>query len=557
MGKLIKKIALLFLFVNITCILHAQNNTILSTESIIVKTNTTIQLTGETLYYQLYCLNKDSTLSDISEIAYVEIINSYKESVFKNKINLRNGLGSGDFFTPTTLPTGNYKIIAYTSWMLNNQQNNFFEVDITIINPFQENINLTVYKANEKSNTYTSETKNNILSINKEKYSKREKASLLIPKTLESGNYFLSIRKIDSIPALSNNKTSNTDLHLKQDLIALPETRGEILTGHISSKIVNSELRSKIVTLSIPGKNFIFKTTETDRNGKFIFIIDKQTNISDSYLQLSEPDRANYYITIDKEPAPDLSNLVFSNKTAISVKNLKAIQQRSLATQIENTYFSQKKDSIIESNDTDVFFQTTEKKYNLDDFDRFRTFKETIIEIITELNFKDYNQVPSLYLADTRNNVIQSSEPCLVLVDGLQIQDLTTLYSYNAYQIQSISVVSAPYYYGPKLFNGIVSIITKNSDFATIYSDKNILKATIPRPEPTKLYYEPKYESNTSNRIPDYRYQLLWKPSIRLQNTEMIIPFYISDISGDFEIILEGLSDKGDIIHFDKIFKVE
>lgn len=550
---------LLFLLISITPTIIAQKNSTLSTESILLKTNTTVLLTGETLYYQLYCLGKNKTLSDVSEVAYIEIINSQKESVFKNKIGLKNGLGSGDCFIPTTLATGNYKIIAYTSWMLNNTQNNFFEMDITIINPFQENINMTIENAvNKDLNSSTSETTNNIvLGINKEKYSKREKASIIIPKTLESGNYFLSIRKIDSLTTLSNTKTDNIDLLLKQDLTALPETRGEIITGHISSKIANADLAYKVVTLSIPGKNFIFKTTKTDQNGKFIFIIDKQTNVSDSYFQLSESERENYSITIDKEPSPDLSNLVFSDKTTISSKNLKAIQERSLATQIENVYFSQKKDSIIESSDKTVFFQSNEKKYNLDDFDRFRTFKETIIEIVTELSFKDYKQVPSLYLSDIRYNVIQSAEPCLVLVDGLQIQDMTVLYNYNAYQIQSISVVASPYYYGPKLFNGIVSITTKNNDFASIYSDKNILKTTILRPEGPKSYYEPKYDSNTNNRIPDYRYQLLWKPNIRVLNTEMIIPFYISDISGNFKITLEGITDNGDLIHIDRIFKVE
>lgn len=557
MGKLIKTIALLILLISITPTIIAQKNTNLSTESILLKTNTTVLLTGETLYYQLYCLSKNKTLSDVSEVAYIEIINSGKESVFKNKISLKNGLGSGDCFIPTTLPTGNYKIIAYTSWMLNNTQSNFFEMDITIINPFQENINMTIENVVTKD-IYTNETTNNIvLGINKEKYSKREKASIIIPKTLESGNYFLSIRKIDSLGTLSNTKTDHIDLRLKQDLTTLPETRGEIITGHISSKIANSDLAYKVVTLSIPGKNFIFKTTKTDQNGQFIFIIDKQTNVSDSYFQLSESERENYLIVIDKEPSPDLSNLVFSDKTTISSKNLKAIQERSLATQIENVYFSQKKDSIIESNDTAVFFQPNEKKYNLDDFDRFRTFKETIIEIVTELSFRDYKQVPSLYLSDIRYNAIQSAEPCLVLVDGLQIQDMNALYNYNAYQIQSISVVASPYYYGPKLFNGIVSITTKNNDFASIYSDKNLLKTTILRPEAAKSYYEPKYESNASNRIPDYRYQLLWKPNIRLQNAEMTIPFYISDISGNFKITLEGLTDKGDLIHLDKVFKVE
>ncbi len=562
MGKLNIKLAFLLLLVNFTYKSTAQNNTVLGTESLVVKTNTSVVLTGETLYYQLYCLNKTTVFSDISEIAYLEVINDRKESVFKNKISLKNGIGSGDYFIPTTLTTGNYKLIAYTNWMLNNSQNNFFEKDFTIINPFEEHINMIIDSTSKKVDVYKNETENtaenNLLSLNKEKYSKREKAKLVLPKTLDRGNYFLNIRKIDFLSTYSNNETINSDINLKQNITVLPETRGEIITGYIAPKGANSDLNAKIVTLSIPGKNFIFKTTKTNSNGKFTFLIDKQTSTSDCYVQLSEPDKENYTIAIDKTPSPDLSNLIFSNKTSITRKNLKAIQERSLATQVENVYFSQKKDSLVEDINTDFFFQPTEKKYNLDDFERFRTFKETIIEIVTELNFKDYNQVPSLYLRDSKYNITQSPEPCLILVDGLQIQDINALLNYNAYQIESISVVDRPYCYGPKIFNGIVSIITKNKDFATIYSDKNILKTTILRPESAKAYFEPKYEtSNTLSRIPDYRHQLLWKPNIALESNEIIIPFYTSDISGDYEIMLEGLTETGNYIHFYKTFKIE
>ncbi len=562
MGKLNIQLAFLLLLVNFTFKSSAQNNTALGAESILVKTNTSVILTGETLYYQLYCLNKTNVFSDISEIAYLEVINDQKESVFKNKISLKNGIGSGDYFIPTVLKTGNYKLIAYTNWMLNNSQNNFFEKDFTIINPFQEHINMTIDSTSVKTGVYKNGTQNTseniLLSLDKEKYSKREKATLVIPKALDKGNYFLNIKKIDLIPTYPSNETINTYVNLKQEIKVLPETRGEIITGYITPKSGASNLDSKIVTLSIPGKNFIFKTTQTDSNGKFIFLIDKQTSTSDCYVQLSEPDKENYTIAIDKTPGPDLSNLIFSNKTSISSKNLKAIQERSLATQVENVYFSQKKDSLIEAIHTDFFFQPTEKKYNLDDFERFRTFKETIIEIVTELNFKDYNQLPALYLSDSRYNIIQSPEPCLILVDGLQIQDINALLNYNAYQIQNISVVNRPYCYGPKIFNGIVSIITKNNDFATIYTDKSILKTTILRPEPAKVYFEPQYEtSNALSRIPDYRHQLLWKPNIAFKNSEMAISFYTSDISGDYEIILEGITETGNYVHFYKTFKTE
>lgn len=178
MGKLNIKIAFLLLLVNFAYKSSAQNNIVLGTESLLVKTNTSTVLTGETLYYQLFCLNKTNVFSDISEIAYIEVINNKKESVFKNKISLKNGIGSGDYFIPTTLPTGNYKLIAYTSWMLNNSQNNFFEKDFTIINPFQERINMTIDTTSKKPDVYKNLSNNILLSLNKEKYSKEKKPLL-------------------------------------------------------------------------------------------------------------------------------------------------------------------------------------------------------------------------------------------------------------------------------------------------------------------------------------------------------------------------------------------
>lgn len=369
-------------------------------------------------------------------------------------------------------------------------------------------------------------------------------------------NYDTNDKKI----VLYNNGT--VDFYISESVNALQEVVIDTKkTKNVASAVtglttINIE-NIKNVPLVL-GEREIFKTSKTDENGRFVFLLDKQTIDSQAYIQLSELDKEDYTIVLDKEVGPDLSNLIFSNSTSISDKNLKAIQQRSLATQIENLYFIEKKDSVVARNDTAPFFNPIEKKYNLDNFDRFRTFKETVIEIVTELNFRVYNQAPALYLSDVRGFVNTNKEPCLVLVDGLQVQDLNALLNYNAYQIQSISVVPTAYYYGPKLFNGIVSVITKNNDFANSYPLKNILKTVIARPEPAKIYHQQKYEPVAKdNRIPDYRYQLLWKPNLVFDTSEISIPFYNSDVSGNYEIILEGITNSGKLIRIDKTFKVE
>jgi len=58
-----------------------------SDETIFLSTNATTFVTGETLYYKLNCLKlSDKTKSNVSKIAYVELVDSDKKKVFKNKI---------------------------------------------------------------------------------------------------------------------------------------------------------------------------------------------------------------------------------------------------------------------------------------------------------------------------------------------------------------------------------------------------------------------------------------------------------------------------------------
>ncbi|WP_278019694.1 hypothetical protein [Flavobacterium ginsengisoli] len=118
--------------------------TITLDETVYVHSNATSFVTGETLLYKVYCLkSSDKTPSNISKIAYVEIVDNNHKSVFKTKIALENGVGQGDYFIPTTVKTGNYKLVGYTNWMLNKPISELFQLDINIINP---------YKTDEKTN---------------------------------------------------------------------------------------------------------------------------------------------------------------------------------------------------------------------------------------------------------------------------------------------------------------------------------------------------------------------------------------------------------------------
>ena len=171
--------------------------------------------------------------------------------------------------------------------------------------------------------------------------------------------------------------------------------------------------------------------------------------------------------------------------------------------------------------------------------------------------FKTNNENYTLHLYDYDVNS-ELQLPALVLVDGLIIQDINELFQHKSNNIYKINIVKGGYYFGSKLFNGLIAFTTKNYDYESKLEGDYIIKPEILRPIGRKEYFQPNYTiGNKINRIPDYRYQLLWLPEVKLEDKEQTIFFFSSDIIGEFEIVLEGLSNDGIPVYSSEIIEVK
>jgi hypothetical protein len=589
----LKTTLLLVLLLSSYPLIYAQNkdskqefNTLLSSnpETLFLHCNTTTFVTGETLLYKLYCLNPTVfETSTVSQIAYVALIGEDSKRIYIQKILLENGIGQGDFFVPTTLKTGSYKLVAYTQWILNKPITTLFQLDVSIINPYlkTENIaqNITkdlpsLKKGNPiNSDNQTTETaaEENLfaLQLDKKKVAKREKFILKIntvAQQIQKGNYSISVRKTDQLatekqPTATEfkskwlKKTNNNQTPEKE--IIVPELRGEIITGSITAKNGSSSLLNKTIALSIPGKSYTFKTTNTNASGKFIFNLDKTNYGSNLVLQIINEDRENYTIQLDQPKDFDSSLLHYKSNFELSPDMQNSILERSVASQIENAYHYKKTDSLVVSNATDDFFKSIAKEYILDDYTRFPSLQETITEVLFEAYYKQTENDYSIGVRDFNDNYEIPGSP-LVLVDGLLLQDYKELFKYNTKNIYKVSIITGGYYYGSRLFNGVISFTTFKQDFISKQSGTYILDTTFLRPAVKKEYFSPDYADKSKNkRIPDQRYQLLWLPQVTLANTENPISFYTSDVTGTFEITLEGFTYQGIPVSLKDTFEVQ
>ena len=272
-------------------------------------------------------------------------------------------------------------------------------------------------------------------------------------------------------------------------------------------------------------------------------------------IQIVDEHADNYVVSLDSSPEIDYSKLSFENYKP-SYTQKESLLNRSISSQIENAYFYKKTDSIVLLDFEEPFTSDFSKEYILDNYTRFNTINEIITEVTTDIYSKKINN--NFYLHVTDNSIpYQLPEAALVLFDGLLLQNQNDLLNYNMKKIYKINVIIGRYYIGPKSFNGLISFTSFEHNFESKQSGSSILKTAILRPQQNKIYHKINYSNPVDNeRIPDFRNQLFWNPDVKL-NSESNNSFYTSDLSGKFEIKLEGFSKNGIPISIEDTIEVK
>ncbi|WP_143469356.1 hypothetical protein [Leeuwenhoekiella nanhaiensis] len=541
----------------------------LESEEVNLQTNGAVFLSGETVYISAFSfLGSSSRPSPLSKILYVTLVDDTGEEVNFQKIALNKGRGSGDIFLGTSLETGHYKLIAYTRWMLNFGKQHFFEKDLILINPYRrrkadkpysdypeylENISFL-----EMTSPYLS------IALNKNILKPRQPLKIELKtqgKDALSGSYALSVKKIDSLDFIKMQSSVELNWNFNQNLntdgFLAPELRGALVSGKLNLPDKNGEKENKTVVLSFLDADRTPEFALTDDAGRFTWVLEELPTSRQTMGEAIGIENV-YDFEIFEDPRPEYSDLTFQSiGIDRDLKNL--IERRSVANQIENAYYQFKPDTIIETPKKRPFYIDAGKTFTLADFTRFDTLKETFTEIIQGGAVRTRNGKP-VFKVETSNFIKGNEEyQTLLLVDGIFVTDNNFLYNYPARNIESITVVPEEYYIGPQRFSGVLDIRSFNADFKRQYMSQVAQAKSINAVAIQKNYFHQRYDNDqnqTLSNIPDYRYQLLWKPLIFFQNNSKILNCYTSDVTGMFEVVVSGFTGSGQPVFVKSFFEV-
>ncbi len=103
---------------------------------------------------------------------------------------------------------------------------------------------------------------------------------------------------------------------------------------------------------------------------------------------------------------------------------------------------------------------------------------------------------------------------------------------------------------------GVIAVYTKKgADRAPDPTLKGLEMARIPGYSPKREFYSPDYLINPEPETDDIRTTLFWNPNLtgNSNKTRFSIPFYNSDLTHSFRIVLEGYTSDGKLVHNETI----
>ncbi|HZI24124.1 MAG TPA: TonB-dependent receptor plug domain-containing protein, partial [Chryseolinea sp.] len=157
----------------------------------------------------------------------------------------------------------------------------------------------------------------------------------------------------------------------------------------------------------------------------------------------------------------------------------------------------------------------------------------------------------------------------LVLIDGVPINSFESfesiverLSSMNAQEIEQIEVYkySSGAIYGSRGATGVISITTrKSTDYpASTKELAQFEEIKIAGFSASKKFYSPDYSRPTDNIRADYRSTIYWNPLVRTsENNDAQISFYAADLPTQYRIVVEGVTNNGEVVRAEKLITVE
>ncbi|HEX6892096.1 MAG TPA: hypothetical protein VF141_15420 [Chryseolinea sp.] len=325
----------------------------------------------------------------------------------------------------------------------------------------------------------------------------------------------------------------------------VPEYRGHIIRGKVT-RPGQSSANGVLTYLSSPARNIQLYGSSSAGNGdvkyemkdfsgpRKIIVQTNTTKDSISSLEISSPfsDRFGTHRPPVFNLAQTLEPLIIS---------------RSIGMQVQDVFYQDRSKIKASGVDTTAFYGKADATYYLDDYTRFPVMEEILREYVPGVMVRKRKDGFHFLVLDEVNKKVFDEDP-LVLLDGIPVFDTDEIMEFDPLKVRKLEVLTRRYYMGVLSLPGVVSFTTYAGDLAGFQLNPRILQLDYEGLQLQREFYSPSYETSKlrDSRLPDQRQLLFWAPEVITdKDGNKKLEFYTSDIAGDYEVVVEGMTGKG------------
>ena len=508
-------------------------------ERVYAQTDKPVYLAGELLWTKLVVTDAAGLPVSLSKVGYVELLDATTAQV-QARVNLVEGVGEACLELPAMLPTGYYRLVAYTRQARNEGEAAYFHTTIGVVNTFR---------------------KDGSVRLDKKTFGRREQGEVLLEglpadlRTLSlsiAGHSALPVPGRTDLSAWHSGLSARADLPLNGTFLLDTRTGEAVTTPGVQTLLgfVGEETRVFGGQQQADHGSVLFLTKRIDGSGEVAVT-------TYDPLALGTGTGSPYRVDIESpfalHPETEMPRIKLNSAWRDE------LERRHVGLQVTRALNARQLGHAERA--LPHFRWAPDKSYLLDEYKRFPTMGETVFEFVESVSFRkrDGKQTLFILLNDLSNGALQMNPP-LVLLDGIPIVDHQLVYDYDPALVKRIDVYRDRYSFGGQSFEGIFSITTKQGHYPSLRLTEPSQLFDYEGTQPRRLFWAPDYadEAARAGRLPDYRHTLLWLPEVPTDGGSSIrVPFSTSDLRGTYEVVVEGFTRSGQVIYGRVAFQVE
>ena len=507
-----------------------------------------VYVAGDNIWCSAFCLDAEGKLSAASGICYVEIASSHSTAVTA-KIALVDGRGAGVIPIPLNVPTGNYRIFAYTA--LERCESDF--------KPYEHAGEIAIYNTGSSARVPggVKVVEGPVPASGQGESSRPGLVTLACDGealniiAADSASVSVSIWHDDGLPAPAPFNACDFKALLPMAAAysaeAVPEFDGEVITAFISGAAAArvKDDPTAVAIVSSPGSAGDTYLSDIDADGRVVFKTNNIYGHRDLVCEIMG-NQGGYDCTFVPEDK-FLRTKVETSRLLLSSEYAPQLVERSLAMRTERNAdtlyeFMPKRENLI-LNHEDMLV------YHLDDYTRFPTVQDIIIEIIPELRVRrDASGARELRMVfkDAHTWHPAFSHNVMALLDGVPVTDLDHLLSFDAMLLSDIQLYPYTYSFGGKVYEGVANFVTTKGDISSLAFDRGVRIVDFDGASYPVAYTCEGLAGSDS----DLRQLLYWHPVVSLsRGTASRIVFRAPSYGGKFRAVVDGFTVSGIPVH--------